>query len=392
MQKSSISKASSCTKGPKRGVVGIFNNEKKSDFVSFTKGNEEFNRRIFEHFFIPRGSASFVFSPPLFALMMSFLALGGGGQDSLDEVSDEIIDAISLPCDYLHLKQDIQRIRKEFSDEYNIEAFIHHQYNAERFKITTIQDINVSRFADKFTFALERQKRSSVVESYLEMKTTYGMTHFALSAALNLSLDRSSTYYDHPSPNKLIVDLPVEQIFCRSVTIFTIDQLDSRAIVLDTDRYSLVILEPSTVLAFELLQDELGTFELASRFSNNTQEFPVAFKGQARISLSSKIPIIQNYFNMALPLQAFGATKAFEQSTDFAQKSMDCKEPLRVEKVWQDSNFDLHSVLKANFHEEPDPGQQPTSIVVNIGAPFLFYIQSSGSPALIHVFGRVGQE
>ena len=56
-----------------------------------------------------------------------------------------------------------------------------------------------------------------------------------------------------------------------------------------------------------------------------------------------------------------------------------------MSQIRQESNFDLHGVLKANFHtEEFNAGQ-----ILDIQPPFLFYITSQTRPALIHLFGRV---
>lgn len=94
--------------------------------------------------------------------------------------------------------------------------------------------------------------------------------------------------------------------------------------------------------------------------------------------------VLDSSFNLALPLQAFGSVSVFDRSEDFPLQTFGCSEALHVSKMWQDSKFDLQSVLKANFHEEFIGGQ-----TFDIHPPFLFYIRSRAEPALIHLLGRI---
>ena len=93
-------------------------------------------------------------------------------------------------------------------------------------------------------------------------------------------------------------------------------------------------------------------------------------------------------FNLALPLQSFGSVSVFQKSQDFPRQFFGCSEVLHMSQIRQESNFDLHGVLKANFHinQEFNAGQIQS---LDIQPPFLFYLTSSDRPALIHLFGRV---
>ena len=97
--------------------------------------------------------------------------------------------------------------------------------------------------------------------------------------------------------------------------------------------------------------------------------------------------VLESSFNLALPLQAFGSVSVFERSEDFPHQAFGCPEALHMSQMWQDSKFDLHSVLKANFHEEFNDGQ--TFQAFKIHPPYLFYIRSRAEPALIHLLGRI---
>ena len=52
-------------------------------------------------------------------------------------------------------------------------------------------------------------------------------------------------------------------------------------------------------------------------------------------------------------LKSFGSVAAFQRSHDFPLKAFGCDQPLHITMMFQDTkNFDLTSVLKANFHQE----------------------------------------
>ena len=84
----------------------ILNREEEVDFSKFVLGNEEFNRRTFEHILKKRAPDDFVFSPTLFVIPLIFLALGS--QNGINEISKELLDATSLPCDFKHLQQHLK--------------------------------------------------------------------------------------------------------------------------------------------------------------------------------------------------------------------------------------------------------------------------------------------
>ena len=105
MQSERVSRRAYCSAGPKKGVIGIFSTEDVSDMTSFAAGNDQFTRRTFEYFLRKRGPVNFAFSGPLFAIVMTFLVLGG--RDGMDGASVEIMKALELPCEYRHLQQDL---------------------------------------------------------------------------------------------------------------------------------------------------------------------------------------------------------------------------------------------------------------------------------------------
>ena len=63
-----------------------------------------------------------------------------------------------------------------------------------------------------------------------------------------------------------------------NVTILHIEDLKSKAIILEQDKYSLVILEPINDIAFLHLENNLGVSEFLIN-STSTLEFPILFQG-----------------------------------------------------------------------------------------------------------------
>lgn len=213
----------------------------------------------------------------------------------------------------------------------------------------------------------------SAISSYLQMETPFGQTKFAIGSSLKL-------------PSTSNQNAEKFWLSCSNVTILQADSMQSQIIIISNDKLSFVFFKPNSVLGFEILQEKIGSFQFSS-----IGDYPVIHNGTAQLQFSSHFSqeAINSSLNFALPLQAFGAVSIFEQDNDFPKFALGCDEPLKVTQFWQNSNFDLRNVLKANFPEtKNDTGQ----MVAIIEGPILFYIRSSqGSPALIHVFGRVGQ-
>lgn len=103
MQHQIISREGACSRGHANGLLYYIMDKELSDLESFANGVEELNQRMFEHILKPRVSGDFVVSPALFSITLAFLALGGPEND----ISEEIINAASLPCDVDILKQDL---------------------------------------------------------------------------------------------------------------------------------------------------------------------------------------------------------------------------------------------------------------------------------------------
>ena len=172
------------------------------------------------------------------------------------------------------------------------------------------------------------------------------------------------------------------------IGIFFSPSTYSRAIVLTNrqNTLSLVILEPLNQMAMDILENQISMFELSTDFS----EYPVEQQGSGSLKFAS-LPPLDESFDLAIPLQSFGSVSVFDRSDDFPRKAFGCDQPLHISMMFQDArNFDLASVLKANFHDHGYGGQS-----ISIKTPFLFYIKTSetelgsGAATLIHLFGRV---
>ncbi len=159
---------------------------------------------------------------------------------------------------------------------------------------------------------------------------------------------------------------------------------------------TLVILEPYSKLASEVLEGRMGTFPLTT----NYEMYPKEYQGPASLKFP-KLPSLQeSSFDLAIPLQSFGSIKIFSRSEDFPRRAFGCEQPLHISMMFQDAlaGFDLGSVLKANFHQElftnnDSSGSSDGQVQnVSIKVPFLFYIKSTTpTTTLVHLFGRVGQ-
>ena len=67
---------------------------------------------------------------------------------------------------------------------------------------------------------------------------------------------------------------PYFSIQSSNASIYHLDFLHSRAIVLNNNDFSFIILHPDTQLAFDILEEGIGTFDLHQQF-----ESPQIFKG-----------------------------------------------------------------------------------------------------------------
>ena len=74
--KESIGKNGNCAYQNKRGFIGFLYDDSESNFGTFASGNENFNRRFYEHFLRPRASKNFVVAPTAIALGLTVLAIG----------------------------------------------------------------------------------------------------------------------------------------------------------------------------------------------------------------------------------------------------------------------------------------------------------------------------
>ena len=143
-----------------------------------------------------------------------------------------------LPNNYLYVF---------FQDGYLLETYIHYKYDVTKFKNFTVNNLTLSRYADKFAYAMDKQVNRSIIHNYLEMQTTYGATKYAMSSSFEL-FSKNGKDNGHQSSSRESVS--TFEIHCQNVTIFYIHELRSRAIILDQAIYSFVFLVPINHLAY----------------------------------------------------------------------------------------------------------------------------------------------
>ena len=132
-------------------------------------------------------------------------------------------------------------------DGYLLETYIHYKYDVTKFKNFTVNNLTLSRYADKFAYAMDKQVNRSIIHNYLEMQTTYGATKYAMSSSFEL-FSKSGKDNGHQSHQR--ESASTFEIHCQNVTIFHIHELRSRAIILDQAIYSFVFLVPINHLAY----------------------------------------------------------------------------------------------------------------------------------------------
>ena len=136
-------------------------------------------------------------------------------------------------------------------DGYLLETYIHYKYDVTKFKNFTVNNLTLSRYADKFAYAMDKQVNRSIIHNYLEMQTTYGATKYAMSSSFEL-FSKSGKDNGHQSSSRESVS--TFEIHCQNVTIFYIHELRSRAIILDQAIYSFVFLVPINHLAYRYVK------------------------------------------------------------------------------------------------------------------------------------------
>ena len=110
---------------------------------------------------------------------------------------------------------------------------------------------------------------------------------------------------------------------------------------------SLIILVPFTTLAFQVLEDKIGTFELTTDYST----FPMEYQGPSEVKLPSNLPSLNSSFDLAIPLQSFGSVSVFSRSEDFPRNALGCDQPLHISMIFQASKMDFGKMIMDNFHE-----------------------------------------
>ena len=118
IKQESISKQGNCAYQNKRGFIGVLYDEATSDFDTFANGNENFNRRLYEHFVRPwMGPENYVISSTSIALGLAVLAIGS--HEGHDGVFEEMINTMSLPCNAQHLKVDLMALKNQVRPYFN---------------------------------------------------------------------------------------------------------------------------------------------------------------------------------------------------------------------------------------------------------------------------------
>ena len=219
----SISKEGTCAYQNKRGFIGVLYDDPKSDFNVFAQGNDDFLRRLFEHFLRPRAPPNFVFSPTSIALNLAVLAIGS--EVATDGVLQEITYSAAFPCNIDHLKQDLITLKSNFSQYYKTEVFIDIFFDDKVFKNLTQLDWSIARYADKFTIAMKQKMNENLMHTYMKMDTSFGTSKFAISTFFDLKHDNFNRN-SRGSLAKEASDFFV--INCITLTIFRIADLHSR--------------------------------------------------------------------------------------------------------------------------------------------------------------------
>ena len=88
-------------------LIGFLYDDVTSDFATFADGNDNFNRRLYEHFLRPRAaSKSYVISPTAITLGLTVLAIGS--QNETDGVLRQLSNAlVTFLCPELSLPECI---------------------------------------------------------------------------------------------------------------------------------------------------------------------------------------------------------------------------------------------------------------------------------------------
>ena len=105
-----------------------------------------------------------------------------------------------------------------------------------------------------------------------------------------------------------------------NASIYHLDFLHSRAIVLNNKDFSFIILHPDTQLAFDVLEEGTGTFEMHEKFEDSS----LKYQGPIHLTLPEKV--LKSVFDLALPLQSFGSVSVFQKSQDFSEQFFGCSE------------------------------------------------------------------
>ena len=204
---------------------------------------------------------------------------------------------------------------------------------------------SVARFADKFSIAVQEQITKNLMHTFVKMDTSFGTSKFAISTFFNL---KSSTKTDYEKDQ----EAGFFSLATSNLTLFQVDFLHSKVIMIHNDQQlSLIIIQPESLLAFDVLEDQIGTFELSTHF----QDYPIEYQGRAIVTFPAEMPkTIDSSFDLAIPLQSFGSVSVFRRSEDFPKRAFGCDQPLHIATMFQESTFNLRSVLYANFHQEVD--------------------------------------
>ena len=103
--------------------IGFLYDDVTSDFATFADGNDNFNRRLYEHFLRPRAaSKSYVISPTAITLGLTVLAIGS--QNETDGVLRQLSNAlVTLMCPELSWPECIFEFKLRTISSMNIVTF-----------------------------------------------------------------------------------------------------------------------------------------------------------------------------------------------------------------------------------------------------------------------------
>ena len=407
--------------------------------IMLAQGNEQFIKRIYEHYlkldWVVSPDLSFSFSPMTVYLVLAFLGLQA--QPDLDFGYEELKMGVAFPCSQSRLKTEVTKLLTQI-ESLDFEAYVDPKLNGLAIQnLVPNARINVFREPNTFRFETSESEMDTDSTTYFLLQSSFGKNQFAFKGSVNvyhvnytneqpregkseankyevegsnsvsdimavddvyevkqeekvsnreISSTFQKTYFE---VNDAKTNVKFLTVFCKNATLHRIQELQSVAVTLRSPKTELTttVILPESAEGWVTLNSYITAYGLDYIQSGSNQKNVQ----NARVKLRIPQVDFENRWNLALPLQMFKIVSFFQlDETNF--EKLTGSPSLKLSEIYHKSRFSTQT-LKTLFSD--DEGYLTTREIVTsfleleatCGLPFLYFTQHKSG--ILADFGRV---